>query len=128
MGGVWTEPPLAPLQVRAFILIAAIQRNDQRRYYSGDVFQEHVDTCYTESDTLRSFYTVNIYLNDAFEDGRTRFFDDDHGLTFCVQPKPGLALIFAQPAFRFYPHDGERVTGGTKYLIRSDVMYRRLDQ
>jgi len=98
------------------------------KYYSGDVFQEHIDTCFTASNALRSFYTVNIYLNDAFSDGRTRFFDDDHAVRCCVQPKPGLALVFAQPGYRFYPHDGERVKDGTKYLIRSDVMYRRVGQ
>ncbi len=92
------------------------------------MFQEHVDTCYSASDSLRSFYTVNIYLNDAFTDGKTRFFDDDNRMTCSVQPSPGLALIFAQPALRFYVHDGERVVDGTKYLIRSDVMYRRVDQ
>lgn len=97
------------------------------RYYSGDVFQQHLDTCFTASESLRSFYTVNIYLNDAFSDGRTRFFDDDNRITCSVQPAPGLALIFAQPGFRFYSHDGERVNDGIKYLIRSDVMYRRVD-
>ena len=93
------------------------------KYYSGDQFCQHLDTCFTASDTLRSFYTVNVYLNDAFSDGRTRFWGR---VTLRVQPRPGLALVFAQPAFRFYTHDGEMVRDGIKYLIRSDVMYRRV--
>ncbi len=94
------------------------------KYYPGDQFCQHLDTCFTASDSLRSFYTVNVYLNDAFSDGRTRFFDEIVSLR--VQPRPGLALVFAQPSFRFYSHDGEMVRDGIKYLIRSDVMYRRV--
>ena len=127
---------MALVQVRAvlFLVFKHLFKKKQYlsdsfcRYYSGDVFQNHVDTCYHESECVRSFYTVNIYLNDGFTDGKTRFFDDDNRMTCSVQPAPGLALIFAQPALRFYAHDGERVADGTKYLIRSDVMYRRVDQ
>lgn len=103
------------------------------KYYAGDVFQEHCDSAFIQGENLRSFYTVNIYLNDTFSQGGTRFFRADSAhegketrIRVRVQPKPGLALIFAQPGLRFYGHDGERVEGGEKYLIRSDVMYQRV--
>jgi prolyl 4-hydroxylase len=107
------------------------------KYYSGDVFKEHCDSAFIQSDDIRSFYTVNIYLNDTFSLGGTRFFREPTELESAanegcesrirarVQPRPGLALIFAQPGLKFYGHDGERVEGGEKYLIRSDVMYKR---
>lgn len=40
-----------------------------------------------------------------------------------VLPKTGMALIFNHDTL----HEGEPVTKGTKYIIRTEVMYRRVD-
>jgi prolyl 4-hydroxylase len=60
--------------------------------------------------------------------------DDDPGI-HCIQrcvtvtsvtPETGLGLIFRQPPGARYVHEGEAVTSGLKYLIRTDVMYKSL--
>ena len=72
-------------------------------------------------------YTVNIYLNGGFEGGRTRFRDANGIVEAAVIPSQGQCLIFRQPPSAAYRHDGEELLSGFKYLLRSDVMYRRLD-
>jgi len=39
-----------------------------------------------------------------------------------ITPEPGLALVF----YHMLPHAGLEVISGCKYIIRSDVMYRRV--
>lgn len=97
------------------------------KYYPGDRFARHIDYSVDKSTEEKSMLTVNIYLNDDFEAGSTRFFSDrqvpDADLT--VQPRRGLCLLFRQTPGKAYIHDGERVRSGLKYLLRSDVMYRK---
>eukprot|EP00406_Dinophysis_acuminata_P045488 CAMPEP_0179315292 /NCGR_PEP_ID=MMETSP0797-20121207/54970_1 /TAXON_ID=47934 /ORGANISM="Dinophysis acuminata, Strain DAEP01" /LENGTH=92 /DNA_ID=CAMNT_0021025779 /DNA_START=89 /DNA_END=368 /DNA_ORIENTATION=+ len=72
-----------------------------------------------------------IYLNTQgsdFEGGCTRFYSarqqrywpgkPEH-VTTAHQPKAGSALIFNH----LITHDGEEVTSGRKYIMRSEVMY-----
>ena len=40
-------------------------------------------------------------------------------------PGPGRAVVFRQPPGRYFYHDGEALGSGRKYLLRTDVMYRR---
>lgn len=67
-------------------------------------------------------YTVNIYLNDDFEGGATRFYLNRDDVIPLRMPR-GSAVIFRQLPFREYLHDGARVESGYKYLMRTDVMY-----
>ena len=48
------------------------------RYKPGGVFAPHEDNCYAKSSEDRSFWTVNIYLNDVYEKsgGATRFIEN----------------------------------------------------
>jgi prolyl 4-hydroxylase len=98
------------------------------KYVSGDVFKSHVDTCYVKNSEEKSMYTVNVYLNgmDDFEGGHTRFFDNNCEMEYSVTPITGSALIFRQPPTANYRHDGEMVKDGYKYLLRTDVMYRKM--
>ena len=59
-----------------------------------------------------------IYLNDGFGGGATKFLDYE----IDVVPKTCMALLFQHRIL----HEGAVVTSGTKYVLRSDVMYRDL--
>ena len=95
------------------------------RYQNGQNFTRHRDGAYSPNEETRSFLTVMFYLNDdrEFEGGHTRFYEN----RFCseiqldVAPREGLAIIFDHD----YWHDGQEVTSGTKYVLRTDVLYRR---
>jgi len=118
----------------------AIGLNDHWRlakYVPGDQFKKHNDANYQRCESEVSMYTVNIYANGDFKGGATRFYAaEDHtpggwgsapAIEHTVQGKPGLCCVFRQPPACRYMHDGEAVEAGVKYLIRSDVMYRRVD-
>lgn len=85
------------------------------RYRAGQVFRPHYDGSYRPSPTLGSELTLLLYLNDGFSGGRTRFVDD--GVD--VVPETGKVLLFAHHLL----HEGEEVTSGTKYVLRTDVLY-----
>lgn len=104
------------------------------KYYPGDRFMCHCDGAFEKvAGSEMSMLTANIYLNTRFGGGSTRFYlsDDPHfewrsdfgEPSFEVVPEVGLCLIFRQPPGRTYWHDGEELSSGRKYLLRSDVMY-----
>ena len=100
------------------------------RYETGDLFASHLDADYRRGDGDGSMFTVNIYLNDVVDGGRTRFEGGERGrdrpVRLAVEPRAGRAVVFAQPsAGRYLYHDGEPLGSGRKYLLRTDVMYRR---
>lgn len=96
------------------------------KYHPGDRFGRHCDANFQRTGAERSMLTVNIYMNDDFEGGSTRFFPDGRSsdADLAIQPRPGLCLLFRQPPEKEYYHDGEEVRSGLKYLFRSDVLYR----
>lgn len=83
------------------------------RYGAGQRFKMHKDGPWTEAG-LTSKLTFLIYLNEGFEGGATGFRD------FEVRPAEGAALLFIHDTW----HEGEPVLSGTKYVLRSDVLYR----
>ena len=93
-----------------------------------DAFAPHVDGTHWPEPSLRSFYSLNVYLNDDFAAGRTRFYRNPTSdeVVYTCQPEQGLALVFRQPPSAKYLHDGEAVRDGAKYLWRCDVMYRKV--
>lgn len=94
------------------------------KYPLGTRFCNHVDTFYAASDTHRSFYTVNIYINSAHPAAGTRFnFHTEH---LDVTPVAGKALIFPQPPLAHLLHEGLEVVGCEKYLMRTDIMFEAL--
>ena len=83
-------------------------------------------------------FTLNVYTNTvaAGDGGRTRFYPEGVGPSTAAQealadvavaPEAGLCCCFRQPPAAFLLHDGEELRGGVKYLLRSDVMYRRVE-
>ncbi|MDF1660429.1 MAG: 2OG-Fe(II) oxygenase [Planctomycetota bacterium] len=83
------------------------------RYDPGEKFYWHRDGYYARDNGERSYYTFMIYLNDGYEGGETSF-------TFGkIPPKQGMALFFLHPLL----HQGDEVSEGRKYVLRTDVMY-----
>jgi len=99
---------------------SAVGLNERWRFYRyapGQRFAWHHDGSYIRSGRERSLLSLIFYLNDDFRGGETRF----EYQSAVVTPKRGAALIFEHPLL----HEGARVRSGTKYVMRSDVMYRR---
>jgi predicted 2-oxoglutarate/Fe(II)-dependent dioxygenase YbiX len=94
------------------------------RYDVGQKFDWHRDGCFERDNGERSHVTFMVYLNDDFEGGATSFCDDS-GLMpdgpIRIRPEKGKALLFHHPIM----HRGDPVTKGRKYVLRTDVMYRR---
>lgn len=97
----------------------AVGLNERFRYYRydpGQYFRWHGDGAFARSQYERSLMTAMVYLNDDFEGGCTEFADFG-----AVLPQRGMALFFDHPLI----HQGAPVTSGRKYVLRTDVMYRR---
>jgi prolyl 4-hydroxylase len=98
--------------------VGANERFRAYRYEPGQRFAPHLDGCFQRTANERSELTLMIYLNDGFGGGATKFLDYE----IEVVPKTGMALLFQHRIL----HEGAVVTNGTKYVLRSDVMYRDL--
>lgn len=102
------------------------------KYYPGDVFGAHCDTYFEKNSDEISMFTVNVYTSTIADGGETRFFHPSRKLrgprqtAFVCAPIAGDAVIFMQPPGREYYHDGAAFSEGRKYLLRTDVMYRRI--
>lgn len=96
------------------------------RYRGGQRFCIHRDGAYARSPEVRSRLTCMLYLNDSgeFSGGATRYYaerTEDSGLLGVVRPEAGTLIVFDHELW----HDGEAVTSGTKYVMRTDVLYER---
>ncbi len=87
------------------------------RYTIGQEFKMHRDGSHIKNIHEWSSYTFMVYLNDGMEGGETLF--PNSGTS--IQPKTGMALLFAHQLL----HQGCPITKGVKYVLRTDVMYRR---
>ena len=74
------------------------------------------------NDMIKSYLTCLIYLNDDFEGGETRFYLPS-GCARGLVPKTGSIAIFPQGNTASLIHEGTKVTQGTKYVVRTDVLY-----
>ncbi|PAA81921.1 hypothetical protein BOX15_Mlig003788g3, partial [Macrostomum lignano] len=122
------------------------------RYHPGQHFSPHYDGLLVHDDACRSMQTFMVYLTDnpASDGGATNFLDDGLSLSslisttesatesdgterqrmsapqsqiICqVHPERGSLLVFNH----YRLHEGERLAAGVKYILRSDIMYRRI--
>ena len=90
-------------------------------------FQAHEDGSYVTPDGKEiSFYTLHLYLNsNPGGGGATTFHSDFLDREVNVEPKPGRVLIFQH---RRLLHSGADVIKGTKYTMRTDLMYKKVDE
>lgn len=102
------------------------------RYRPGGFFKPHYDYGYSPSEEETSLKTFMIYLNDAdeFQGGPTNFYNDHQqhyvhpdpaNVIRSFRPRQGCALVFNSNI----THDGGELTGGVKWIMRSEAMYRR---
>ncbi|ELR21876.1 oxidoreductase domain containing protein, partial [Acanthamoeba castellanii str. Neff] len=75
-------------------------------YTPGQHCEPHVDAAYKPSSSERSLFTFMLYLNEGFGG---------------VTPLTGMALVFEHNIV----HEGERLASDVKYIMRTEVMYRR---
>ena len=107
-----------------FGLWKAIGFNERFRFYRygpGQRFAPHRDGSFERQSDEMSWMTFMVYLNDDFVGGQTRFDLMGEPEPVVVQPRPGMALVFMHDRL----HAGDEVTRGHKYVLRTDVMYRR---
>jgi prolyl 4-hydroxylase len=93
--------------------------NERFRYYRyrpGQKFALHRDGAFRRESGEESKLTCLLYLNDDFAGGETAVKDR------VVAPKQGMALIFRHE----FLHEGRPVLDGTKYVLRTDVMYDKI--
>lgn len=72
-----------------------------------------------------------LYLNEGCVGGETLFMETDYigadsmnspDVTHEIKPTMGMALIFLHGLL----HKGDMVREGVKYVLRSDIMFKRL--
>jgi len=108
------------------------------KYNPGTHFGPHYDGATVKNIGERSLQTIIIYLNVGCVGGATNFFDDnkqgmdpiDNNNLFVgskdfvirsISPTQGSALVF----HHYLLHEGELLTEGNKYILRSDIFYKR---
>ena len=92
--------------------------NERFRYYRyrpGQKFALHRDGFFRRENGEESKLTCILYLNDDFSGGETAV------KNVVVEPRRGIALVFRHE----FLHEGRPVLDGTKYVLRTDVMYGR---
>jgi hypothetical protein len=135
-------PRIAPLPMspssddtNVVVVATAVGLNERMRflrYMPGHFFAPHRDLRYVRGPEHgarageTSYVTVQLYLNDKFGGGVTRFLPDGggggdgrSGRHYDVRPKRGSVLIFDHDLV----HEGSVVTDGIKYSVRTDIMF-----
>jgi predicted 2-oxoglutarate/Fe(II)-dependent dioxygenase YbiX len=87
------------------------------RYDPGERFAAHFDGSFRRENGEASLLTFMIYLNEGFGGGETWFQETS------ITPRTGMALVFKHNLL----HEGSAVTSGRKYVLRSDVMFTRVE-
>lgn len=101
------------------------------KYGEGQYFRPHHDGSYVTPDGKESsFLTLHLYLNEStpenkLEGGATTFHSHDMQRFLDVDPKVGRVLIFQH---RGLLHSGEDVTAGIKLTLRTDLMYKNMEE
>lgn len=90
------------------------------RYLPGEHFAQHCDGMYTNDDGECSIYSLVLYLNDEFEGGELEFPNS----SFQFKPSAGTAVLFPHDM----PHAALEVLQGTKFVARSELMFRCVDR
>eukprot|EP01047_Picozoa_sp_COSAG01_P000824 COSAG01_NODE_16_length_40091_cov_15.728646_37_plen_336_part_00 len=136
--------PLLDAEVSGRHLAGLNQRWRLYKYGTGDIFKPHTDGQWTGSAVRdgklihdvygdrTSVFTLLYYLNDDFGGGETSFYlplrpGARTAADFrqeSVPARAGTALVFPHGNDPRSPlHEGSQVHSGTKYVLRTDVLY-----
>lgn len=110
--------PLLPQEIDGWKLWGFNVRFRYYRYAQRQQFDWHLDGTVRAIPGQESFLTFMMYLNEGFQGGSTEFGWDK------VLPAEGMALVFPHRV----RHRGAPVESGTKYVLRTDVMYAGSDE
>ncbi len=147
--GTWvSERFCAVFPLRFFNLQAPLRVNEVFRVAKTDAgghFAPHRDSGFLETEDVRSVFTLLVYLNAAYIGGHTDFLDevtaanfnylssqneftlqDSDGVVSRVidlEPVTGLGVLFDHSLL----HTGRSVVSGSKYVLRTDVLFHRID-
>jgi prolyl 4-hydroxylase len=89
------------------------------KYDVNGLFKPHRDGFFEKDFNNRTFQTLMLYLNEDFDGGCTRFLEKINEPI--IKPKIGRAIIFDH----YILHEGEKLASNKKYIIRSDIMFKR---
>lgn len=106
--------PFAPSKIGNSVAIGLNELFRFYKYQSNEQFKKHRDQSFIRNESEASYFTFMIYLNDEYEGGETTFNE------VTILPEQGMALIFLHDL----EHEGSTVTSGTKYVLRTDIMYK----
>lgn len=106
--------PLLPATVGEWRLHGLNERFRFYRYGRGEYFKWHKDGSFEKTPNEVSMLTFLLYLNDGYDGGDTQFRWET------VKPESGMLLVFPHNQ----SHQGAEIAAGTKYVLRSDVMYQ----
>lgn len=88
------------------------------RYRGAEAFAPHQDGAIRIGNKV-SQLTFLLYLADVPSGGETRFYNEHSQVQFSIAPQAGTAVAFDHMLI----HEGVSVKEGTKYVLRTDVMY-----
>ena len=112
---MWKElKSSVPNQIGNSTAIGLNERFRVYKYITGQEFKKHRDQSFIRANGEASYYTLMIYLNEGFEGGETTFPD------VTIKPKTGDCLVFLHDL----EHEGTKLVSGTKYVLRTDIMFR----
>lgn len=95
----------------------AIEAARMKRYDVGQGFGWHTDV--GDEVSAKRMLVCMTYLNDNFEGGETEFEMIDGNLT--IKPETGKLVVF--PATFTFPHRGNVLQLGSKYIINQYIHY-----
>ena len=95
--------------------------------FPGQRFGQHIDESVEDEHGRVSEFTALLYLNDSassdLSGGETVFYNSKGQQAVSFAPVQGSALLHGHGQ-RCLTHEGAVVRNGTKYLMRTDVLYR----
>jgi hypothetical protein len=93
------------------------------KYSPGGCFWNHTDTTYVRDEDFVGMLTVLVYLNEGYEGGETTIQERvNERQKHVVKPEAGMAFVFHHKQV----HAGSMVTSGTKYVARTEVVFKRV--